>query len=527
MNSYRVKTEALVIGSGIAGCTTALTLADQGRQVILLTSGGALDDGNSRLAQGGIIYKADVENPRLLENDILICGWKRNYPKAVRYLAHKGPRIVEKMLLDRLNVPFDRRDADGSFHLTKEGGHSEARIIHRADHTGQAIMEEYVKAVSASPNITVLTNRTAVDLLTSHHHSSSLNQRYQLRNQCLGAYVFNDKNKCVETILADFTVLATGGSGRIFLHTTNSRSSIGSALAMGARAGAKNMNMEFIQFHPTTFFHRADRRFLITEAMRGEGAKLVNSKGEAFMTRYDPRADLAPRDIVTRAILEEMMRTGEDCVYLDAAGHIKRLKEYFPSIYAKCLEFGVDITAQPIPVVPAAHYFCGGVLVDAHARTTLDRLYAAGECACTGLHGANRLASASLLECLLWGWSAGADISARIANKASLSKHLLESIPDWVSPGSDNNEDPALIAQDWATIRHTMWNYVGINRSSAKLTRAFEDLRDLNKRLHDFYRETPMSKPLVDLFHGCQAAYTITLAAMRNKQSLGCHYRVN
>jgi L-aspartate oxidase len=527
MSYYRIRTQALVVGSGLAGCTAALTLADNGLDVLLLTSGDTLDDGNSALAQGGIVYRGHDDPPKLLERDILTCGWRHNHLRAVKFLARKGPQVVKEMLIDRLHIPFNRKSTNNGFHLTKEGGHSVARILHTADQTGKTIMAGLIEAVSANPKITVLTRRTAVDLLTTQHHAGLLEYKYQLENQCLGAYVYDETAGVVETILADFTVLATGGVGRIFLHTTNSRSCIGSALAMAYRAGVRTMNLEYIQFHPTTLMHRAERRFLITEALRGEGARLVNAQGEAFMKRYDPRADLAPRDIVTRAILEEMLRTDEDCVYLDAANHIKNLREYFPNIYEKCKSIGIDITVAPIPVVPAAHYFCGGILTDVHGRSSMERLYAAGECACTGLHGANRMASTSLLECLLWGHSVGQDIGRRCAKNMGMGRKLADCIPDWVGAGHNKNEDPALIAQDWTTIRNTMWNYVGINRSTSRLMRAFEDLRDMNKHLHDFYRETPLSKPIIDLFHGCQAAYLITLAAMRNKKSLGCHYRVD
>ncbi|MBU1001375.1 MAG: L-aspartate oxidase [Proteobacteria bacterium] len=526
MDSYRLKTQVLVIGTGIAGSTAALTLADSGLEVTLITADDKPDGGNTALAQGGIVFKAVDEDPRDLEQDILTAGWKQNNTRAVRYLARRGPSAVQELLLDSLGVEF-ARNTDGSFDLIREGGHGKERILHCADYTGRVIMDKLMAAVQAHPGITLLTRRTAVDLLTSHHHATSLEFKYQLTNQCCGAYIYNQEQGQVETVLADYTLLATGGIGQIYLHTTNTSSSIGSGMVMAARAKAKTVNAEYVQFHPTSLFHRAPRKFLVSEAVRGAGAKLVNSKGEAFMQRYDSRADMAPRDIVSRAIQEEMLHLGDDCVFLDAANHVSRdLVESFPTIHAKCREIGVDMLCQPIPVVPAAHYFCGGILTDVNGRTTLSRLYAGGECSCTGVHGANRLASTSLLEGLLWGISAGKDIAGRYSKKTTLSRRLTDAMPDWVNPGNVQNEDPALLAQDWATLRHTMWNYVGITRTDARLRRAFDDMRSLYRHLQDFYKSTPMSKELIDLFHGAYAAYIVTLAALRNDESKGCHYRI-
>lgn len=528
MNDSRLITETLVIGSGIAGLSCALKLADQGCEVTLITTGDRLDGGNTALAQGGIVYQEDGKGAQALEKDIIRAGWSHNSKRAVRHLARNGGKAVHDVLIQRLNTPFAKSDSC-EWDLRLEGGHSANRVLHCTDFTGRAIMDGLIREVEANDNIRILPNRTAVDLLTSHHHATALEFKYALSNECVGAYVFNELSGLVETILADFTVLATGGVGQVYLHTTNSSSSIGSGLAMAHRAGARVLNSEFVQFHPTALFHRAERRFLITEAMRGEGARLLNSSGERFMSRYDPRKDLAPRDIVARAIVEEMLRNNDSCVYLDAANFVEGdLTEHFPTIFRSCLELGIDIRKEPIPVVPAAHYFCGGVLVDLQGRTTLERLYCVGEASCTGVHGANRLASTSLLEGVQWGVEAGQDIGRKMQKpKIRLRKRLAGAIADWESPGQNMNEDPALLTQDWSNIRHTMWNYVGITRSKPRLQRALDDLRNLYKHLNDFYRRTPLSKSLVDLFHGCHAAYIITVAAQRNKSSLGCHYRVD
>lgn len=523
MTNPQKTTQALVIGSGIAGASCALTIAAKGFEVTLISAGGDLDDGNTAYAQGGIVYRGEDDTPARLEKDILDAGWRYNNVPAVRHLAKAGPAAVDELLIGKSGVPFATRK-DTCFDMTREGGHSVNRVLHCADFTGRAIMDGLKQAVNAEPGIRVLTGRVAVDLITSLHHTSKLAFRYNRTNQCLGAYVYNEATGEVETILAHYTVMATGGLGRIYMHTTNADCSVGSALAMAHRAGANLMNVEFVQFHPTALYHRSKRRFLITEAIRGEGAHLVNSRGERFMHRYDRRGELAPRDIVSRAIVDELHRTDEDCVFLDCRPVPHDMSTRFPTIYKRCEEMGLDIDNDPIPVVPAAHYHCGGVFCDLKGRTSLERLYAVGECSCTGVHGANRLASTSLLEGLLWGRDAGDCIAAGLKGKKTANKRLMESISDWVPPGQANNEDPALIAQDWATIRSTMWNYAGINRSEQRLARATDDLRALIKNLTAFYKRTPISKPLVELFHGSYAAYVVALSALRNKKSVGCHF---
>lgn len=525
MSDIRHLAQALVIGSGIAGATASLAMADQGHDVILLTSGSNLDDGNTVYAQGGIVYPG-ADDSTLFAKDINKAGCFHSYDKAVRHLAAKGAGAVERILMERSGVRFATRgmDEDEEYDLTREGGHSIHRVLHCADFTGRAIMQCLVRAVEAHPNIRVLANRTAVDLVTSQHHARSLTHRYQRLNQCLGAYIYNDAGQQMETVLAHATVLATGGLGRIYLHSTNARCARGSGLTMAHRAGARLMNIEYVQFHPTALYHKSRRRFLITEAMRGEGAHLLNSEGERFVLRYDPRGELAPRDVVSRAIVDELHRSGDSSVFLDCKNMTCDLTQRFPTIYKKCLDLGLDITRDQIPVVPAAHYQCGGVVCDTHGRTDIDGLYAVGECSCTGLHGANRLASTSLLEGVVWGESAGMHIAKQLRRGRKAARKLLNDIPDWAEPIHGEAPDPALLAQDWNVIQSTMWNYVGITRTRQRLKRAVDELRSLYGNLTEFYKSTPVSKPLIDIFHSSYAAYIVALCALRNPESKGCHH---
>jgi L-aspartate oxidase len=537
----------LVIGTGIAGLTTAFTLASAGMKVLLVTKATDPSDCNTLWAQGGIIYEGENDTPAKLIDDIVRAGAGISNEEAVRFLSVEGPRVVENLLLENVHVPFSTTH-EGELDLTQEGAHSVPRIIHAGDATGRAIEISMLNRVKAEPNITLATDVTAIDLLTTHHHPLDIQVRYRLTNECVGAYLLDNRTNEVYTIFADYTVLATGGIGQIYLHTTNTKSSLGDGVVMAHRAGARILNAEYVQFHPTALADKKANHFLVSEALRGEGARLRNQRGEYFMERYSPEfKDLAPRDVVARAIVEEMTRNKDEFVYLDLANHYhgpQPIEERFPNIRKAGLDIGIDIAKDPIPVVPAAHYFCGGILVNTQGETTLSRLYAVGETSCSGLHGANRLASTSLLEGLTWGYYAAQSIRGRMATPASsaspqvqrafsslgaghgsLPDTLLGSVPDWRPPGNENLEDPALILQDWTTIQHTMWNYVGIVRTYERLKRALADMQHLGNRLTKYYHESTISKSIVELFHGQQMASIVASAAIRNPKSIGAHFR--
>jgi len=554
MLKTREHVPVLIIGTGIAGLTAALVLARSGTEVLLVTKATDPADCNTFWAQGGIIYQGEGDTTAKLVDDIIRAGAGLCNDEAVRFLATEGPRVVEKLLLGEVHVPFSTT-GDGELDLTQEGAHSVSRIIHAGDSTGRAIEIAMLNKVRAEPRIRLLTDMTATDLLTTQHHPTDIQVRYRLENECVGAYLLDNRTNQVHTVFADYTILATGGIGRVYLHTTNTRHSIGDGVVMAHRAGARIMNAEYVQFHPTALAQKAENHFLISEALRGEGARLMNQKGEYFMEKYAPELkDLAPRDIVTRAIVEEMTARKEPHVFLDLANFYngdEPIEERFPTISAECRAMGIDITRDPIPVVPAAHYFCGGVLVNTFGEATLSRLYAIGETSCSGVHGANRLASTSLLEGLTWGYFAAMSIHEKLGTATSspagnsmgaapnvrrapssrqngvgpLPAAFLSSIPDWQPPGNEEMEDPALILQDWTTIQHTMWNYVGIVRTYERLERAAADMSELGHRLTRYYHQARISKEIIELFHGQNMASILANAARRNPVSRGAHFR--
>ena len=521
MTQQRLKTQVLVIGAGISGSTSALTLADAGYEVTLIVPGKEMDGGNSALAQGGIVYRPDPDDAKDLEKDILVAGHHHNYVKAVRHLCQHGPEAVERILMERAPIPFDR--LDGKLDFTREGGHGKHRIVHCADHTGKTIMEGLLQAVRMSPNIRILTGRTAVDLITTDHHARYKEYRYQLDNQCLGAYVYNEDTKEVETLLADFTVLATGGVGQIYLHTTNTAACTGSGIAMAQRAGVRLDNLEYVQFHPTALYTRQSHSFLITEAMRGFGAILRLQNGEEFMDKYHPMKSLAPRDVTARAIYREMTKRGEDFVYLDVTHKDpESVKSHFPNIYEKCLSIGIDITRQWIPVTPAAHYCCGGVKVDTNGETSIKRLYALGETSCTGLHGANRLASNSLIEALVY-----ADQAARHASEQLEHTDFQEGIPDWDFEGTQHTEEMLMLIQSKREVQQIMSNYVGIVRSNLSLKRAMRRLEILYEETEELYNKTKPNRELCELRNMIAVAYLVIKQGREIKESVGCHYNMD
>jgi L-aspartate oxidase len=516
-------TDVLIIGSGIAGLSAAIKLAEKKLRVTIVTREKRPEITNTFWAQGGIIYSPKDKNDQEdLIQDILKASSFTSNVEAAKILATRSAEIIDEVLIHKSNTTF-AKDAEGELLFTREAAHSRDRIIYNGDMTGKEIqvsLLNYLANIEIFPNVTFLTSHTAIDLITPNHHGVEITQRYE-ENQVLGAYVLDQKTKEVRKLLSKMTILATGGIGALYLHHSNAEGARGDGHAMAHRAGAYVTNMEFVQFHPTTFYNRSShRRFLISEAVRGEGGRLINSKGEAFMAKYHKDAELAPRDVVARAILEEMILEKEDCVYLDISHKDPEyLRSRFPTINDYCLENKVDLTKEPIPVVPAAHYTCGGVKTDIRGKTNLRRLYAVGEVACTGLHGANRLASTSLLEGLTWGYIAAEDILSSIGD---IQDYDQDKIKDWSQPREEL--DLALIAQDQMTLKQTMWNYVGLSRSKNRLNRARAMFIELQDEISKFYKNAQLHDELIGLRNGVEVAFMVLNASLRNKQSVGCFF---
>ncbi len=515
-----LETDVLVLGCGIAGASAALEAAKNGLRVVLVTKHDTIEESNTDYAQGGIVSLGPDDRPELLKKDIFETGDKINNPEAVEILAEEGKKLVDEILIQELAIPFARTAPD-TLDYAQEAAHSRRRILHVQDTTGKTIEEKIIGRLRTYSNVEIFTGHTAVDLLTMPHHSKNPTSFYS-EPVCIGAYVLDNAGQKVKMIFAGKTVLATGGCGTVFLYTSNPKGAIGDGYAMAYRAGARIINMEYIQFHPTSLFHRDAESFLISETVRGEGARLKTKDGRTFMHNYNGKGELAPRDEVTRAIYEEMTNSNSNYVLLDLASYTQiDIQQRFPNIYMTCKRFGIDITRDPIPVVPAAHYCCGGVLVDIDGRSTVNGLYAVGEVACTGVHGANRLASTSLLEGLVWGTRAARHIARNIGDVAD---YRADDIHGWYYPDDEEETDPALINQDWLAIRNTMWNYAGIIRTRKRLERACADLDYLRHRIDKFYRRARMDPKVVGLKHGVQVAMLITHAAISNPVSRGSHF---
>ncbi|WP_299020564.1 L-aspartate oxidase [uncultured Photobacterium sp.] len=522
MNENREHTcDVLVIGSGAAGLSLALRLAPLGKVMVL--SKGPRSEGATYYAQGGIAAVFDEsDSVDSHVQDTQIAGAHLCDEKVVRFIAENAKHCVQ-WLIDG-GVPFDREEGDQNndeaprYHLTREGGHSHRRILHAADATGMAVQMSLQDNVHNHPNIEVLERHNALDLITKQKLGIT-----DQPNRVLGAYIWDRNEERVETVRAKFVVLATGGASKVYQYTSNPDVSSGDGIAMAWRAGCRVANLEFNQFHPTCLFHPEARNFLMTEALRGEGAYLRRPDGSRFMPDFDERGELAPRDVVARAIDFEMKRLGADCMYLDISHKpADFVQKHFPTIYEKLMGFGIDITKEPIPIVPAAHYTCGGVLVDQQGHTDLDGLYAIGEVSYTGLHGANRMASNSLLECVVYAWSAAEDIRDKL-NQVDIPA----SLPGWDESQVTCSDEEVVIQHNWHELRLFMWDYVGIVRTTKRLERAMRRIQLLKEETNEYYSNFRVSNNLLELRNLLQVAELIVRCALERKESRGLHYTLD
>ncbi len=517
-----IKTDFLVIGSGVAGLSFALKAAQAGTVAIVTKRGIA--DSNTSLAQGGIASVFDtLDSFDLHIQDTLDSGDGLCNRDVVEMVVKNGPDRIQELI--ELGVKFNRKEENGEdLDLGREGGHSRKRIVHAEDMTGREVERVLVDHVRAHPNIEIHEEHIAIDLITVSTRMNRGQVTTTHEDHCCGAYVLENRTQHVKTFCASITLLATGGAGKVYLYTSNPDVATGDGIAMGYRAGATVANTEFVQFHPTCLYHPEAKNFLISEAVRGEGGVLIDAKGEPFMEKYSPLKDLACRDVVARAIDREMKKSGDDSVFLDISqkdGEIVRRR--FPNLYEKCLEFNIDMTAEPIPVVPAAHYMCGGIATDMFGRSDIQRLYVVGESACTGLHGANRLASNSLIEALVY--------ADRAAEKAigELKRPDIRQTPHpplWDESGTTDSDELIMVSHNWDEIRRLMWNYVGIVRSNKRLARARRRIKIITSEIHEYYWNFKVASDLIELRNIATVAELIIRGAMHRRESRGLHYNI-
>ncbi len=505
--------DVLIIGSGAAGLAAAIQLADRAHVIVL--SKDSIDGGSTNRAQGGIAaVTGPGDSPEAHIRDTMRAGAGLCDEQVVRYAVEKGPEVIDRLM--DYGLLFDT-DGEATFHLTREGGHSHRRVLHVADHTGRAIESALAQRALEHAGIEFLIGRLAIDVVTT-------GKLGMLPDRAIGAYVYNRETDDVELIQASNIVLATGGASKAYLYTSNPDGATGDGMAMAWRAGCRVANMEFNQFHPTCLYHPHAKSFLISEAVRGEGGRLLLPNGDSFMHRFDPRGELASRDVVARAIDHEMKRLGADCLYLDISHRSADfIESHFPTIRARCERFGIDMTREPVPVVPAAHYTCGGVLVDRDGATDVPGLYAIGETACTGLHGANRLASNSLLECMVFARSAADHVLGDLTS----GKRRLPDAPAWDASRVTDSDEDVVLSHNWDELRRFMWDYVGIVRTNKRLERAYRRIELLKKEVHEYYANHHISNDLIELRNVILVAELMVRCAMSRRESRGLHYTLD
>ncbi|MFK5985461.1 MAG: L-aspartate oxidase [Pseudomonadota bacterium] len=509
--------DVLILGSGAAGLSLALKLADKCK--VGLLSKTALQGGSTLYAQGGIAAVLDKKHDSIQQHiqDTLNAGADLCHYDVVKHCVEQGSKEINWLIGHA--VHFTHKNNSSEYHLTKEGGHSQRRVIHSADATGKALSVTLIEKTLAHPNIQVFENHLAIDLIVNNKRKKNTSKQ-GLKTSCHGIYVLNKETDKIESFKARFTALATGGASKVYLYTSNPDTSTGDGIAMAWRAGCRVANMEFNQFHPTCLYHSKAKSFLISEALRGEGAKLRLLNGQSFMHKFDPREELAPRDIVAKAIDYEMKRTGSEYIHLDISHKpADFIIKHFPNIYKRCLGFGIDITREPIPVVPAAHYTCGGVKTNIHAQTDIEQLYAIGETAFTGVHGANRMASNSLLECIVFAQSAADDILSKLSTSIPITE-----VDDWDESRVTRSEEAVLVSHNWDELRRVMWNYVGIVRSNKRLLQAKQRIDMLSREINDYYHQYKINNDLIELRNLVLIADLIIQSAMLRKESRGLHY---